>query len=90
MVIVVGKLPDEIRVSQEQYIELLARLDQAIHSTSPTQTELARDVLDLIRPWWRQATFVGQEVEGQMELPLDWGRVANEAVRASEALRARG
>ena len=81
MVIVVGKVPDEIRVAREQYLGLLSRLDTALHSPSPTQVELATDILELVRPWIRDVDLGGQ-VEGQMELPLDWDRVASEAVRA--------
>ncbi len=73
MVLVVGKTPDEIRVSREQYLGLLARLDVASHSPSPTESELAHDIIDMLRSWFHQGEYiVDRQVAGQLELPLEW------------------
>jgi hypothetical protein len=69
MVIVVGDIPAQIRVPRAQYLSLLSRLDAALHATSPTQVELANDILDIVRTW---PESISGQVNGQMELPLEW------------------
>lgn len=74
MVIVVGKIPAEISVTREQYLGLLDRLDQATHSQVSAQVELAYDLLDVVRTWIQEVqegNLTGQ-VDGQLELPLEW------------------
>jgi hypothetical protein len=82
MVLVVGEIPSEIRVTRDQYIGLLVRLDAATHSTSPTQVELAYDLIEELRTWFQKVKIARQvedrkfgevpEVDGQLELPLEW------------------
>lgn len=71
MVVVVGETPEEIRVTREQYIGFLNRLDAGTHSPHPGEKELAYDLLDMARTWFQQAK-VTRTVDGQLELPLQW------------------
>jgi NADPH-dependent ferric siderophore reductase len=71
VVVVVGKTPDEIRVSRDQYIRLLSRLDQATRGTCPHEAELAYEILDDARRWLLRNDTPSQ-VDGQLELPLEW------------------
>jgi hypothetical protein len=70
VVVVVGKVPEEVRVPWQKYVELLSRLDAAVHGSCPHEADLANEVLDLVRSW-QQARVVPQ-VDGQLELPLEW------------------
>lgn len=71
MVVVVGELPEEIRVSREEYVGLLRQLDAAAHSSHPSEAALAHDLLATVRFWFQQVKLTGQ-VDGQLELPLEW------------------
>lgn len=71
MVVVVGETPEEIRITREQYIGFLNRLDAATHSSQLGEKELAYALLDRARTWFQQAK-VTRTVDGQLELPLDW------------------
>jgi hypothetical protein len=71
VVVVVGTIPAEIRVSREQYLGLLDRLDQATHSQVPARVELAYDLLAVVGSWIQEGKLTGQ-VDGQLELPLEW------------------
>lgn len=70
MVVVVGKVPEEIRIPRAKYIELLSRLDTATHAWCPHETELAHEIMDIARTFVRSQP----EVDGQIELPLEWDR----------------
>jgi hypothetical protein len=84
VVVVVGEVPDEIRVPRKKYIDLLSRLDTAIHECCPHEVELASEILDNVRTWAEDQplpitmnplgpfTGTSSEVDGQLELPLDW------------------
>lgn len=67
----VGETPAEIRVSREQYIDLLRQIDAGTRSHSPIQAELAYELLATVRSWFPQGKVSGQ-VDGQLELPLEW------------------
>lgn len=71
MVLVVGETPEEIRVTRDQYLGLLSQLDAATHSHFPAQQELAYDIINVVRGWFKQGTLTRQ-VDGQLELPLEW------------------
>lgn len=71
MVVVVGTTPAEIRVTREQYLGLISRLDQATQSAHPAKVELAYDLLHTVRSWLQEGKLTGQ-VDGQLELPLEW------------------
>lgn len=77
MVVVVGEIPEEIRVPREEFIELLSRLDQAKHGTCRGEADLASEIMELARSWAQQQPTrrkpVAPEFE-QLELPLDWNR----------------
>lgn len=73
MVLVVGNVPSEIRISREQYLNLLSRLETAVHGTCPHEAELAYEVLDIVRTFVnRNPGPVRPQVDGQLELPLEW------------------
>lgn len=71
MVVVVGKTPEAISVSRDQYLGLLSQLDAATHSNHPGASDLAYALLDTLRSWFQQGR-VTSEIEGQLELPLEW------------------
>lgn len=71
MVVVVGRTPDQIKVTRAQYIDLLSRLDRGTRSTNKAEADLSYELLDLVRVWCAQATDAG-EVDGQLQLPLNW------------------
>jgi len=77
VVVVVGEIPEEIRVPRADFIELLSRLDKAKHGTCRGEAELAGEIMDLARSWAQQQPTrrepVAPEFE-QLELPLDWNR----------------
>jgi hypothetical protein len=50
---------------------LLSQLDAATHSHFPAQVELAYELLTTVRSWFQQGGLTGQ-VDGQLELPLEW------------------
>lgn len=67
MALVVGDIPSEIRVTRDQYLDLLARLRASADSCSH-EVDLANDVMDLAREWIPGV----DQVAGQLELPLEW------------------
>lgn len=75
MVVVVGKTPAEIRVTRDQYIELISVLDQATRGTCPHEAELAYKILDETGRWLAR-NDVPNQVDGQLELPLEWDQSA--------------
>lgn len=70
--LVFGELPDHIRVTREQYLGMLSRLESATHGTCVHESELAFELIDELRTWFRNEKTSG-EINGQLELPLEWG-----------------
>lgn len=71
MVVVVGKMPETIHVSREQYVGLLSQLDAATHSPHPGAVDLGYELLETLRSWASKGTE-SKETHGQLELPLEW------------------